>query len=508
MLQRLPLVRVLIAFIVGILAGANMEMNSFWGLIVAAFSCVLSVILFKKYQFFKSILLFFPIVLIGIVCMVIQKRELNVGFSGKTETFEALIVSDVQFKSKTYRCDLLVLSGRLRGKKLKAYILRRSGNRHVFEPKISRAFGGAAIFEPIEGWRKSSNFDYVRWMQVQGYAGKVFILPENIRPEVVRLDRISDWQRVRLWARKTQKRLSERYKSLGLTGQNYAIMTAMTLGDKTMLEKETKEIYSETGASHVLALSGLHLGILVGILMVFFGGKRRFCFESLSLTLVAIWMYVLLTGMSASILRSAIMFTVYVFSFMLNRQSSSLNSLALAAFVLLIVNPLSLWDVSFQMSFMAVLSIVLFYQPLHRLLPDTRFANIRAVKRAWALAVISMVSQIGVAPLVAYYFGRFPVYFLLTNFLVIPCAYIILYGAVLLFVLMPFMALQYGVAKGLSFVVSLMTSGLEWISGLPGACIENIRLNGLQVLLIYFLTAVAGMLICHLRPMMHGKTIR
>lgn len=142
----------------------------------------------------------------------------------------------------------------------------------------------------------------------------------------------------------------------------------MALGDKSSLSDKLEEDYSVSGASHVLALSGLHLGIIYAILSLLLA-RRRWQSVSQALILIAVWTYVFIVGMSASVVRSAIMLTVYSFVSLLNRNKMSLNTLSVAAVVILAGNPLFLYDVGFQMSFAAVLFIILFYRPVFALCP-------------------------------------------------------------------------------------------------------------------------------------------
>lgn len=216
---------------------------------------------------------------------------------------------------------------------------------------------------------------------------------------------------------------------MGFNGQAYAVLAAMALGDKSSLSDELKEEYSVSGASHVLALSGLHLGIIYAILSLLFS-RRRWQIVSQVLILLAIWSYVFIVGMSASVVRSAVMLTVYSFVSLLNRNRLSLNTLSVAAVVILAGSPLYLYDVGFQMSFAAVLFIIIFYRPLLEVMPG-RIRNIPIIKQIWQMTAVSVAAQIGVAPLIAFYFGRFSCYFLLTNMIVVPAATVILYGAVL-----------------------------------------------------------------------------
>ena len=261
--------------------------------------------------------------------------------------------------------------------------------------------------------------------------------------------------------------LLERLETAGLSDDRYAVVAAMALGDRSALTKELKETYSKTGASHVLALSGLHLGIIYTLLSMLVVGRRWQMITQVA-TVLSIWAFVFLTGMSASVVRSAIMLTVYALLALGHRQKMSVNTLAFTAIVMLLVTPKALFDVGFQMSFMAVFSILLFVPLFYRPFSAEYLMTHRAVSWLWGMVAVSVAAQIGVAPLIAYYFGRFSCYFLLTNFIVIPAATLILYLA-LGTLLIP----SLGVV--LASMVGLLNTTLLYIATIPGATIEGLH---------------------------------
>jgi competence protein ComEC len=212
-------------------------------------------------------------------------------------------------------------------------------------------------------------------------------------------------------------------------------------------------------------------------------GRWRWLREML--IVVGIWAYVFLTGLSPSAVRAAVMITIYSVVSVADRNRMSLNALALAALVMWMANPLSLYDVGFQMSFMAVLAILVLYPAVFGWVDRQWLNSHRIIKWTWAMVVLSCCAQVGVAPLTAYYFGRFSVYFLLTNFAVIPLATLLLYLSVALVACMAWPAAAAWVAKLLALVASWQNAAVQWISQLPGSHIEHIMLNRLQVFLIY-----------------------
>lgn len=306
-----------------------------------------------------------------------------------------------------------------------------------------------------------------------------------------------------------RKALSHLYSEQGLTDSEYAIAMAMTLGEKQHVSSELRDVYSITGSSHVFALSGMHLGILFMLLTVLlptFSMPRLSAFVQL----LALWTYVLLVGIHPSILRAAIMFTIYTLIGLFQNHPTSISALFFTAFITLLFSPLWLFDVGFQMSFMAVLSILILYPRINNAVSqslglkgvdedtifDTHTLRHAIVATITSITILSFTAQLGVAPLVAYYFHRFSCYFWLTNLVVSPLSFIILASALLMFLALllshvPLLGFMAGVASFFAWTlkgtITALNSALAWIAQLPMASFDNIHINTLQTLLIYVL---------------------
>lgn len=309
---------------------------------------------------------------------------------------------------------------------------------------------------------------------------------------------LKNWQELSYLTR--TKINTERYKSkiesklisLHVKQQDYAVIAAMALGDKSALDSNTKNSYSISGASHILAVSGLHVGIIFQLFIFLLGG-RKYSFYTIALSLISIWTYVFLIGLPASAVRAAIMLSAYSISLAFHRTGLPLNTLAAAYIFMLFISPLYLFELSFQLSFLAVASILLFFPPLYSLLT----IRSRFVRWAWGLLCVSLAAQIGTLPVIVYYFGRISCYSLLTNYIAIPSATLILYlgAALILFspltllspvspVVTPLISLT---AKILTSITQFLNTAIRLISMLPGASIENVRISLPLVIAIYAL---------------------
>ena len=300
-------------------------------------------------------------------------------------------------------------------------------------------------------------------------------------PEVSRLD----GSRTYFLAQRTK--LLDRLSENGVDGSVYAVVAAMAFGDKSQLTKDLRETYAVTGASHVLALSGLHLGIIYTLLSLLLN-RRRWQVVSQVVIIVCIWLFVFLVGMSASVVRSAVMLTVYALLSLGHRDKMSVNTLAFAAIVMLLFNPRSLFDIGFQLSFMAVLAILLFYPLFNGVWSQAFLLDHRVFRWVWTMVAVSCAAQIGVAPLIAYYFGRFSNYFLLTNFIVVPAATLILYFSLIVLLIPAFAYL-------LIYIVDTLNLLLLWMAALPGASIEGLHPTLLQMLMIYVIIGAVYLLL-------------
>lgn len=294
--------------------------------------------------------------------------------------------------------------------------------------------------------------------------------------------------------------LLDRMYDSGVDGDAYAVVAAMALGDKSALTHELRDTYSVSGASHVLALSGLHLGIIYCMLWLLLP-HRRWPAVSQTIILIVMWLYVLLVGMPVSVVRSAVMLTVYGLLSISHRNKMSVNALAFTAIVMLMWNPEWLFDIGFQLSFMAVLAILLFVPVFEDVFSAKYLQEHRLVRYVWGLVAVSVSAQIGVAPLLAYYFGRLSTYFLLTNFIVLPAAYIIL-GFSLIVLLFP------SLAYILLYIVDTLNAVLFRITAIPGSSIDGFHPNVLQVVLAYVIIFCTYLLIERIKPALGWRTSR
>lgn len=331
-------------------------------------------------------------------------------------------------------------------------------------------------------------FNYKAYMETQGICCQAFVTAADVQQlreapagfsagvKGMALD-------VRQWA--------SRQLATHVSGeQEKAIANALLLGYRELLDEEINQAYATAGVMHVLAVSGLHVGFLYLFLQLLFRPWRRhrwLKWAGFSVSLLILWSYAFVTGLSPSVLRAVIMFSFIAFAQQLKRHSGIYNALAMAAFILLLYDPFMLRAVGFQLSFLAVFGIV-YLQP--RFSGWYKGEN-RFLKKGVDLFTVSLAAQLATFPLGLYYFGQFPTYFFLTNLLVVPAASLMLgLGFLFLFSSLFSQMAAAGFGWMLGYLVQLVNKVVFAAEWLPFSSIAG-SLNATQLwLLILFLLAL------------------
>ena len=463
-----PLLRLTVCLMAGIVIGDYVLVG--WTLLLIFIAIVLVALLLGKHEYLQSMAIAVCFLLMGWLLMQRQKVSLMVSWPESEVNYKAVVVSEPIEKPKTMAVDVLLAES---GSKLKCYFYKDDRSRALH---IGDGLQIQSRIEPNNDWRQGS-FDYRRYLEIHGFMGRTFVASWKWRKARVSLEGLSRLERTRLYFLKLRSRLLQRLAVEGQKDVSYAVVAAMVLGDKSALTKELRDVYAVTGASHVLALSGLHLGIIYTLLSLLIVG-RRWQMISQVLIVLCIWAFVFLVGMSTSVIRSATMFTVYALLSLGHRDKMTVNTLAFTAIVMLMFHPLSLYDVGFQMSFMAVFAILVLTPLMMRVFSMAYLLSHQTLRWIWSMVAVSCAAQIGVAPLIAYYFGRFSTYFLLTNLIVIPAATLILW-------LSPVVLVFPSLAYLLLYIVKCLNTVLGQIAVWPGASIEALHPSVLQTVMIY-----------------------
>lgn len=273
----------------------------------------------------------------------------------------------------------------------------------------------------------------------------------------------------------------------GIGKDQVHLIASISLGARDEVDKETIQSFTNTGVIHVLAVSGMNVGLIFVILNFMFrflkNTRAGYILHTL-IMLAGIWTYTLITGMSASILRAALMFTFVIIGNTFNRNSNIYNSLAVSAFFLIAWNPVIIWDVGFQLSYAAVISIVIIQPYIYKQLFFKNWLS----NQIWLLISVTFAAQIGTIPFTLLYFHQFPVYFWLANLIVIPLVTLILY---LTFVVL-FLSLISGLLTSvfafiLDWLVRLVLLTVNMVEKLPHSVLKDLYPSMIQLFLIFIL---------------------
>lgn len=394
-------------------------------------------------------------------------------------------------KAKSFKADCYVESIVQDGKsisckgKLLLYFSKDSS-------KINLQFGDRIIIHNnIQSIKNSGNpggFNYERYAGFQGIFHNVFLKNKDW---VAITGKDSSAKNV-FWEFIYNAReyvLSVLKKSLNTGKDELGIAQALLIGYTNDLDKDLVQAYSNTGVVHIIAISGMHLG-LIYVLLVWLFAKIPFIKKSkhgqVILILACLWLFAILTGASPSVMRAAVMFSFISLGKNYFKAATIYNALAASAFALLCYNPYYLWAVGFQLSYLAVLGIVIFQRPIYNIW----YIRNKWIDKLWMLISVSIAAQLLTFPVCIYYFHQFPNLFLLSNIIAVPMAMLILYSAIVLltFSWIPFVGPALG--KLVGWLTWALNKTILWINDLSFAVWDRIPATVFSTVLLYAVVAL------------------
>ncbi len=331
----------------------------------------------------------------------------------------------------------------------------------------------------VEGPKNPEEFDYRAWLERLGVRGQVYA-------------KIGEWKltdrdqgnRFKKYALDLRRYFLEKLKTYGLGGSAFGVSAALLLGASDYLDPGTLQAYSASGTLHVLSVSGMHVALVYVVLLKLlapFEKRTVGKWVSIIIQLFFLWFYATLTGLCPSVLRSVTMLSVVIAGRAFNKNAHILNSLAASALILLMGDPLMLFDIGFQLSYLAVGGIVTLQPKLEKVWqPKFRFT-----KQLWTLISVTIVAQVFTFPLGLYYFRQFPTYFLLSNLVVIPLSTVTMYAGLVLLIVSPFIIIAKPIAAVFGFLVELLNGSVTWIEHLPYSVIHSAKWEKMELLSLY-----------------------
>lgn len=410
-------------------------------------------------------------------------------YQGIISAYTGKIVSNTQIRAKTYKVELEISQVRIDSfwrnfsAKTLLYIRRDSTKTQLLN---QLKYGSELLItgnpDLIQFSGNPESFDYPQYLAYQNIFHQDFI--ESQEFQVLSKPKGFDIFKISIQIRNY---LDQELARLLSSEQSYGVASALVLGIKSHLDDEITSAYAGAGMMHILAVSGLHVGIVVLILQTFFGKIRKTKSGKIIFAIVAVlllWAYAFLTGLSASVMRAVVMFSILEIGRATGRNTNIYNSLAISALILLLYNPFFLFGVGFQLSYVAVLGIVYLFPKIYRWWDSPpSFWNI--LDKAWQLVCISISAQLATFPLGLYYFHQFPNYFLLSNLLILPAIGIILGLGLATALLSQIPFLNQFLAFLLDHVLWLVNWIIQTIRDLPFAVSEGIYIHFWELLLIY-----------------------
>lgn len=424
-----------------------------------------------RYRWFFGVGVPLFLFLAGGTLTELTRRRVQAPWPEAEQTWQAVVLDSPRAKSRVVQCPVEV-EGRRVFLSLRRDSLSESlhtGDGLVFRSRIR-------LPENFPG----SSFNYVRYLLCQGVGGISYASDSRWRLLETPPERTWKQEALRL-----REQLVSRFRQWGIGEEQLPVFVALTIGHKAALDDGTRDVYSVAGIAHVLALSGMHIALVWALLerllrpLAFvprFGKALRWLVSTLLL-----WTFAFVVGLEASVVRAVVMCMLVGLGQAVGTRSFSFNTLGVAALFMLLYRPHYLFDVGFQLSFVAVASILLFFPPLYE-----RFAHRRwPVRFAWSVVCISVSAQLGTAPLVMYYFSNFSVHFLWANLVASLLVPFILFGAFGLVVFSFVPVVREVLAWGLDKLVSLLNLVAEGTASLPAATFSLPLWEPFQITLYY-----------------------
>lgn len=485
----IPLVRLIIPFIIGILSANYVTIDLSQILLIFAFGALAALattyikLSFSRRWLFGLYYLLF-VFIGGIFCAKFYVGT-SISSSLSNQIYLAQITDYPDEKAKTYKLSMQLFS--FNETKLYQQQIIAYAQKDTFVKQLN--VGDYILFKgtlnKIDRRRNPATFDYASYLSKKNVFHQVYLSSGSWK-----IANQNSFLSPLIWAKKLQRSIRELFTTYVSRPSAQSILFALVLGDKTELDSEVSNDFAVAGAMHILAVSGLHVGIIYKVLdwllILLLSGKRHRNKRTF-LLIFCLWLYAFITGLSPSVLRAVWMFSFITYARSKDNAPSFYNTLAASAFIILIIEPNYIYHVGFQLSYSAVIAIVSIYPLFYKHLA-TKYKIPNAVI---GLIIVSIAAQIGTAPFAIYYFHQFPTYFIITNLIAIPAAFLLLSGGLLL---IPLHFITTDLAQFIGIIIDwlgvVLVNLIERVSTLPNANYNRLWIDQWQLLTAYLFLAV------------------
>ena len=499
-LRQTPFIRLIIPLITGILV----KLNIYFQIHLVAISAIIlfSLLILIIFSSFKKLYanykirwifgIFFNLVLfsIGLLLVDLNFSKVSKGTINQTDGYLlASVIEKPETKEKSIKATL-----EIKAIGDKDQWIETTGKVLIFFQKDSASenidVGDNILFKPEISEKRitgnPSEFNFEKYLTYHLISDQTYLKSANWK-------KINEKETgLKQLAYKIRDKFLNTFKKYGISGDEFSVLSALTVGYKSELDNKIKHSYSSSGATHILSVSGLHVGIIFlvfnSLLMFLEKSKYGKLIKAIFLILF-LWFYALLTGLSPSVLRAATMLSFVIVGKSLNRNANIYNSISASAFILIIINPFIITDLGFQLSYLALISIIYFQPKVY----NWFYIKNKWLDKIWVLVSVAIAAQIVSTPISLFYFHQFPNYFLLTNILVVPMSTIIIYLALILLAFSSLDIVANYIGIVLKYSVRVLNNTITSIEGLPYSVSEDIYINGVQMFLIYlFILVITG----------------
>lgn len=469
--NKYPFIRMVAALALGIVIGDRVgECDTGKPLLIGALALLvaLDVLLHGwlktfRYRWVFGVATLITFVWLGFVRTIVEQKPLAIPKEGWQL---ARVLEPPQDREKTVKVMLELDNGRAM-----AYLEKTD---KALNLGYGDLLGFSAPLEEVAPPKNPMEFDYKKYLERRGVTWSVYLGRDDWLLTGVR--RVNP---VFAFAYRFRQRLLLSLQQCGITDDEFGVGAAILLGYDESLPAQVRNNYVAAGSMHILCVSGMHVGViylLASFLLNLFGkGKRRAIIKKVVLLLL-IWFYALITGLSPSIMRSALMISFVIFGELIHRKGFTLNSIAASAFAILLVNPNNLFAMGFQLSYGAVIGIVLLQKPIYNLL----FFKNKLLDRAWEITAVSLAAQVATMPFTVYYFNQFTPYFWLSNLLLTPLSFVVILTGMLLLTVswVPWVNVAVGKLVWLSLhAMNWLVAGIEQ---LPLSLVKGLYMSDFQ----------------------------
>ena len=480
MIHQHPFIRITVSYALGLLTGYVYPHG--WTVVLCiCISLILSALhhtqRYRYHEWLSGLALYIALCGLGIFAWITYPNPYNQQLPSPGY-YRAKLLQDITEKPKTYQCIAQVTDTAGTPYKMILYVQKDSLSASLIEGSEMGLFLTKAQAQTFAYYNKQSIYSSAYVARKQW---KLLAQPPN--------------NTLNSYARNTKQYLLGTLKQ-HTDSTGYALTSAITIGHKASLKGSTKQYFSASGASHLLAVSGLHVGIIYAAISLLLTPLRRFKkgqHKDQLLVVLLLWGYAFLCGLPPSIVRAVTMFSVGALGVITKQKSQSINNVCFTAFIMLLYNPHYLFDMGFQLSFSAVTGILLYVESRKskvksqcKVSAETSKTTNRLLTWVKDMCGISLVAQLATLPLILYYFGTFPTYFLLTNLVMIPLGTLLVYACLLLFILSP-TPLASWLEWPITFLTSSMQTVTQFISTMPGAQLTNLHIGLFQAACLYAL---------------------